>query len=233
MSFTGSLARTLPLAEVLRSIPYLVSSLSYALDLIISVILLRTIGGVGIVRQWEAVGLGKPWRASALMGACLFIPVALLCLVLVGVADDARWDSNLFLGLYAPLIEEITYRGLATGVLILIAGWRFWSAALLPAAVFGLAHFSQGSGWEEVAGIVAITALGGLFFSWLYRRFGDNLWPAFILHAGMNLVWNTFHLGDNALGGMLGNGQRIAVVVGAILFALKGREWLRRVSGES
>ena len=166
------------------------------------------------------------------MGACLFVPATLVMLVF-GSSSQTNGPVDLFFGgMVFSMAEEITYRGLATGILLLVCGWNFWAAALLPAAIFGFAHAAQGSGLAEIGGIIAITGLDGLFFSWLYVRFGNNLWPAFILHAGLNALWSAFDLGQNALGGWIGNGLRITVVLGAALFAWKGLGWLRRVSGE-
>lgn len=44
------------------------------------------------------------------------------------------------LAVVSPLAEEMVYRGLAFGQLRRRAGWGFWPAALLPAAIFGWGH---------------------------------------------------------------------------------------------
>ena len=76
----------------------------------------------------------------------------------------------------------------------------------------------------EVLGIVAITGLGGLLFGWLFVRWGFSLWPPIFLHMGMNSLWIAFDLGENAIGGLLGNVERVVVVVLAIALTL----WLTR-----
>ena len=123
-------------------------------------------------------------------------------------------------GVGFPVIEEVIYRGLAVGALILWAGWRWWAACLLPALLFGLVHAGQGTDLGSVAGIVAITGLGGLLFGWLFVRWDFNLWPPILLHVGMNSLWIVFALGETALGGWLGNGLRLAVVAGAVVLTL-------------
>ena len=45
---------------------------------------------------------------------------------------------------------------------------------------------------------------------------GINLWPAIILHVGLNALWLIFALGENAVGGWFGNAVRLAVVIFAI-----------------
>jgi membrane protease YdiL (CAAX protease family) len=230
MDFTGTLARALPLPGMIDSVPYARSGLSYLIDIAATVTLLRLLGGLEIGRQWIAAGLGKPWRPAALMGLCLFAPIMLAGMLFGKVASDITWPSLAFLGVLGPLAEEVTYRGLATGVLLAFAGWRFWPAALLPAAVFGLLHAAQGDGLAEMAGVVAITGAGGVFFSWLYVRFGGNLWPAIVMHVGMNAAWSIYDLGDNAIGGLLGNVLRAASVLGAVAITLWGQHWLARAT---
>lgn len=228
--FTADLAKLVPLPQSLDSIAYLRSGISYLFDIALMVLLLRMLGGVSFARQWTATGLGQPARPALLMGLCLFVPLVLSGLVLGRLSDEESPSSLLFLGLIAPFAEEVTYRGLAAGGLMLLAGWRFWPAALSPAILFGLIHLSQGEGLVEIASVVAITAVGGLFFAWLYVRFGNNLWPAVVMHVGINSLWNLFDLGDNAIGSAIGNVLRVATVLGALAFAIWGQPWLERVS---
>lgn len=81
---------------------------------------------------------------------------------------------------------------------------------------FGGAHLLQGSDLGSLAGVVAITGIGGVLFGWLFVRWGHNLWPPFLLHAGLNGLWSVFDLGEDALGGWLGNGLRLGIVAIAI-----------------
>lgn len=230
-TFTADIARLLPLPSLFDHIPYARSGLSYVLDISGMFLLLLLVGGVTGREQWTFLGLGRDWRPAALMGFLLFSPLILTGLAMGRLAEDSELSSLFFLSLLAPFAEEVVYRGLAVGALMTIAGWRFWPAALFPAAVFGLAHLAQGDGPMDTAMVVAITAVGGLFFGWLYHRFGRNLWPAIVMHVGMNLVWNLFDFGENAVGDGLGNVLRAISVLGAIAFALWGQQWLQRVTG--
>lgn len=230
MNYTADLARLVPLPDVVNHLPYSRSGLSYLFDIALMVGLLRFVGGVGMMQQWQIAGLAKPWRPAALMGLCLFAPITLVGLALGHIASDLSGSSFVFLGLLAPFAEEVTYRGLAMGVLLVAAGWRFWAAALLPSLAFGLVHVMQGESPMEMAGVAAITVFGSFFFGWLYQRFDGNLWPAVVMHVGMNGVWNLFDLGDNAIGGALGNALRAASLLGAIAFTLWGQGWLTRTA---
>lgn len=228
---TADLAKLLPLPEALSIVRYLRSGISYLIDIAGMVLLSRIVGGVGFSEQWSFVGLGKPWQPAAIMGLCIFAPVFVASMVFGDLGSGLSASSIVFLGVVAPFAEEVTYRGLAIGALVTLAGWRFWPAALFPALVFGLAHAAQGDGLEQAAMIVAITGVGGLFFGWLYQRFDYNLWPAIVIHIGMNVVWNLFEFGTNAIGDVLGNLLRAVTVIAAIGFAIWGRDWLSQKTG--
>jgi hypothetical protein len=87
---------------------------------------------------------------------------------------------------------------------------------LMARSFFAIAHFAQGKDWQSALGIVAITGLGGMLFGWLFVRWRFNLWPAILLHIGLNSLFLCFDLGENALGGWLLNGMRIGVVLIAV-----------------
>jgi len=137
------------------------------------------------------------------------------------VASDLSANTLLWQGGIFPLIEEVVYRGLAVGALVMLAHWRWWAACLAPALMFGIVHMAQGQNPMDALGIVAITAFGGMLFGWLFVRWRFNLWPPILLHVGLNSLWIVFALGETALGGWLGNGLRLAVVLAAIVLTWK------------
>jgi membrane protease YdiL (CAAX protease family) len=96
-----------------------------------------------------------------------------------------------------------------------------WQACLLPAMFFGVAHLWQGNDLMSIAGVVIITGLGGLLFGWLFVRWNFNLWPAVLLHIGMNSLWTVFALGENAIGSEMGNMLRLTTVLLAIILSLR------------
>lgn len=172
-------------------------------------------------RLFELVGLAAPFARPLIWAAALLAPVAVVAALTAPVSGDFNGLDLFWQGVGFPVLEEIVYRGLAVGALIRWAGWRWWAAALAPAVMFGLVHAGQGSDPASIAGIVAITGLGGLLFGWLFVRWAFNLWPPILLHAGMNSLWIVFGLGENALGGWLGNALRLAIVAGAVLLTLR------------
>lgn len=70
--------------------------------------------------------------------------------------------------LRAGITEEIFYRGFAIERLQSLTGSKY-IAALVPLAVFAIAHYRQGMG-----GIVAALVLGGIF-TWFYMKYRDLL----------------------------------------------------------
>ncbi|MEH6664088.1 MAG: CPBP family intramembrane glutamic endopeptidase [Brevundimonas sp.] len=200
--------------------PYLASALVNLSDLAVMAGLLMLAGPAGPGRVFGLTGLRAPVLRPLVWAAILFAPAVVIAALGAPVASGLTGPDLFWPGVGFPVIEEVLYRGLAVGALILWAGWRWWAACLLPALLFGLVHAGQGSDPGSVAGIVAITGLGGLLFGWLFVRWGFNLWPPILLHVGLNSLWIVFALGETALGGWLGNGLRLAVVAGAIVLTL-------------
>ncbi|WP_425459744.1 CPBP family glutamic-type intramembrane protease [Hankyongella ginsenosidimutans] len=98
------------------------------------------------------------------------------------------------------------------------AGWSFWPAALTPAATFALSHLYQSQDPAEIAGILAITALGSVVFSYIFIQWGGNIWAPFAGHALLNLYWSVFAVDDTALGGTYANALRFAAIALAVVF---------------
>jgi membrane protease YdiL (CAAX protease family) len=88
----------------------------------------------------------------------------------------------LFSVLFAPLAEELVFRGFLLN--LWMARWGTWPAILISSIVFGLYHFE-----------LAFFATGcGLIFALVYLKF-DSLWPAIILHGAYNLLASSWLLG--------------------------------------
>lgn len=80
--------------------------------------------------------------------------------------------------LFAPVFEELAFRGLLFSILRRRFHW--WPAALLSAALFALAH-----GY----GLIGFLSVfwSGVIWAWAYERTG-SLWPGMIGHAINNLL---------------------------------------------
>lgn len=211
---SGTLLR--PLFVDLPQIAYLRSALTSISDALVLIASAAVAAWRSPVLIAGLAGLRAPIVRPLLWAALWLVPALALCLAFatptpgVGLADVA------WLGFGGPFVEEVVYRGLAIGVLVRLCGWHWLAACLLPAVFFGLAHWGQSDDPGSIAGIVVLTGVGGLLFGWLFVRWGFNLWPAILLHIGLNTLWLVFDLGENALGGWLGNAMRIGVIIIAV-----------------
>ncbi|MDC0708101.1 CPBP family intramembrane metalloprotease [Stigmatella sp. ncwal1] len=161
------------------------------------------------------VGLG-PLTLRAI-GFCILatLPMILTYGAAAGFQVHLTWKDVMTQAVMSPLAEEVLFRGYVLGQLQRRAGWPFWGAALVGLAPFALAHLYQSTqaghdAWET-AGVLAITGMGHLFFSWLLERWGD-LWVPVGMHALMNLSWEAFQVDSTALGGTQANVARFATV---------------------
>lgn len=226
---SGALLRPLLDAANLPPVPYLSSAITSLGDAIVLLALAAALAWRSPLELIASSGLAAPVAKPALWALCWFVPALGLCLAFAAPAAQVAATDVAWLGFGGPALEELVYRGLAVTILVRLCGWHWLAACLAPAAIFGLAHWGQGDDAASIAGIVALTGVGGLLFGWLLVRWGYNLWPPIFLHVGLNTLWTVFDLGDNALGGWLGNAMRL----GVISIAIAGSFWLAPSKRES
>ena len=95
--------------------------------------------------------------------------------------------------------------------------WGFLPAALLAALAFGSLHLYQGHDPVSALTAFGITALGSIFFSWLYVEWNYNLWSVIWLHTLMNLPWIVFRVSTSGAVGDIGaNALRLCTIILAI-----------------
>lgn len=85
----------------------------------------------------------------------------------------------------AALGEELVYRGYLQKLLGELSGSHLPGVLLtigVSSLLFGLAHSEQG-----LIGVV-VTSVDALFYSWLKRKFDNNLWVAILAHGFYNSV---------------------------------------------
>lgn len=99
-----------------------------------------------------------------------------------GLVPD-EWDSSragafvaffVVVAFLAPVVEELTYRGLG---FTLLAGYGSWVAILVTGVLFGLAH-------GLIAGLPVLTVFG-IVVGWLRSRTA-SVYPPMILHGVFN-----------------------------------------------
>ena len=83
----------------------------------------------------------------------------------------------------APILEEMTYRGLLqTALLHMLGEDRRWPAILITAACFALVH-SRVAAWQAMPGLFVL----GVVFGYLYEKSGSLL-PPILVHLCFNAL---------------------------------------------
>lgn len=220
------------------------------------------LAGLGYLPHWlvvlaAAVLLAGPRRAawalglhhSPLRGFALALVLTLPMPALMAwyaplMFTDETPHALLRMAVLPGFGEELLYRGFLFGLLFRFAGWGFLPAALGAALLFGGAHLYQSGDMAEAAGIFALTALGSLWFAWLYVEWDYDLWVPVAFHMLMNAWWVVFPVADNALGPGWFVVVRLVVLVLSVVLTLvlarrhdglnlRGRAWWWGGAGQS
>jgi membrane protease YdiL (CAAX protease family) len=194
----------------------------------------------GGMHAFDALGMNRPVLTAFKVAALgtLILPIGY-----AAIASFAPPDRLLLAAVRSAILpglgEELLYRAFLFGFLFRFAGFGFLPAALLGATLFGAAHLYQGEAFADAATIFALTALGALWFAWLYVEWGYNLWVPVFFHLLMNLYWELFAIADNALGPAAAIVLRLAVIAISIVITVvatrrqgrqrvvRGWRWLR------
>ena len=167
------------------------------------------------------VGINKGFIKGLLFAIITVLPMLLSSAIVGQIPDDLKLLSLVHYTLIAGFMEEFFFRGFLFGILFRKLGWGFIPASIIGAAIFGLGHIYQGSTLLETTGIFFVTALGAIWFAWLYIEWNNNLWIPIFLHVFMNLSWVLFEVSENALGGYFSNLFRIITIALTIIITLK------------
>lgn len=149
------------------------------------------------------------------------LPMLLGYMVVFNFNTEVSATNILIKVLAAGFFEELIFRGFLFGQLYRYTKLGFIFASLLGALIFGLMHLYQSSDPMMMLGIFGITFSGSLFFGWAYAEWKFNIWVPVFLHMLMNLYFELFSAGDNALGGLYMNIFRLvtfALVIGLTLY---------------
>jgi hypothetical protein len=176
----------------------------------------------GFKNLFEHLGLTKGFTTGLLFSLVAVSPMFISSAVIGHIASDLKPLALFRKTLLAGFMEEYLFRGFLFGLLFRKAGWGFLPASLAGAFIFGLGHMYQGSSSGEAFGIFVMTALGAVWFAWLYVEW-HNLWVPIFLHTFMNLSWILFEISDNALGGVYSNLFRAMTIALSITITVKYR----------
>ena len=126
--------------------------------------------------------------------------------------------------------EEVLCRSFLLGLLIRRFKWGFVPAALICALFFGAWHLYQGHNFMSSLAAFGITAMGAVWFGWLYTEWRFNAWINIGLHTFMNLSWLMFSVQGGAAGSLWANIFRMITVAISIWVTVK---WISKKQGYS
>jgi len=173
---------------------------------------LRRRGLPGALSELGVLPLGLRGILLALLSVATMIAVVL---VLGGASNATATAAIIARNTIGPFAEETLFRGFLFLQFRRWAGIPFRIAAVLSSLAFAYGHLYQGHTLLTKLEAAAVTFVGGALFCWLTERWG-NLWPAIVIHAGFDLVWMIFQLGDNAVGDLVANAARLAALAVSI-----------------
>lgn len=155
---------------------------------------------------FRELGISKGFISGLLFALLCTLPMLVGYALIGSCSADINADRILTRVFIAGFFEELIFRGFVFGQLFRCARWGFLPAALLTALAFGALHLYQGHDLLSALGAFAVTALGSIFFSWIYVEWNYNLWAAIWLHTLMNLPWIVFTISTTgAVGGIVPN----------------------------
>lgn len=99
----------------------------------------------------------------------------------------------MFVGLFLTVAipEELFFRGIFLHGLDQMTDRRWW-ALFITSVAFGLMHWNNAGDLTTRIAYCALATVAGLFYGWAYRRSGNNILAAALLHTLVDLVWATF-----------------------------------------
>ncbi len=184
---------------MLQSPEWVDGALKVVLWVVPTVVLVMPLRRDGWLTGLHDLGLNTPHWRGVCWTAVATVPMVVLVVISPFSPNPASIVSDVMLG---PFAEEVLYRGFLFQQLVVRARWPWYWAAFGSAFVFALAHFKD---LDEVLVMALLrgdlaarvgalappalaTVVGGFLFAWMTWRW-RSLWPAMVLHAGVNLWW--------------------------------------------
>lgn len=168
-----------------------------------------------------ALGLNNNVLKGILFALGAVSPMLLSAPFIGSFNDQQTFISFIHSTVFAGFMEEFLFRGFLFGLLFRYCGWGLIPAGTLGAIIFGLGHVYQGHDIISVLAVFFVTAVGALWFSWLFIEWNYNLWIPIFLHVLMNMSWSVFQLDDNAAGGLYSNLFRAVTIAITVIITLK------------
>lgn len=161
----------------------------------------------------ESFGLDQSFLKGLVFCLICTLPILLGYMIVFDFNDKITLTRILINVVAAGFFEEIIFRGFLFGQLFRYTRLGFIPASITGALIFGLVHLYQSDDPMTMLGIFGITFTGSLYFGWVFAEWKYNIWMAVFLHLLMNLYFELFSAGENALGGLYMNIFRLMTMV--------------------
>ena len=148
-------------------------------------------------RVIRLIALGATLAITVLLVSSFFPPSSPPAVEKLAESSRSVFLLVIFGVCFAPIIEEIIFRGFLFSVLSEFGGSRL--AVPATAILFALMHAPQL--WPSLAGILLILAVGYVLS--IVRERSDSLIPSFIVHT----AYNSMLVGASAIGTLLQKGK--------------------------
>ena len=101
-----------------------------------------------------------------------------------------------FIGLFltVALPEELFFRGILLGGLEKMFSKK-WIPLVVSSLAFGLMHWNNASTLSTQITYVSLAAIAGVGYGWAYRKSGNNLLAAILVHTLVDWTWRLFFKG--------------------------------------
>lgn len=182
--------------------------------------------GAAIMHGWKNVfsslGLNGPVLKGMTFALLCCLPMLIGYAIVFPFSTEITLNGLLITAVAAAFFEEVIFRGFLFGQVYRYTKFGFIPSIILGALLFGAVHLYQSNEIGTMIGVFLTTFSGAFLFGWVYIEWRYNLWVPIFLHFFMNLFWDLFSAGDNALGGLYANIFRISTIVliiaGTILY---------------
>ena len=138
---------------------------------------------------------------------------------LAGSVVEKGIFTLLLMGLAAPILEEVLFRGIILNGLL--KNYTPWKSIFLSSFLFGAVHMNP---WQLLAGCIL-----GIFLGWIYYE-SRNILLSILIHATANVCGYVVRFidGNGALIQLYGGVGSLLLIIGASLMLLMGSIYILR-----